>query len=302
MTRRRLRPRLQTDPRSLLARATLACLLAAPAPAFADTPAAAAPPAATPPVYDAPVTISPYGLVFVEVAVNGRRALALVDTGSFRGVEISSRLATSLGLALKDSETIAKRHEGKELRLREGRAETLAIGGMKRLDVPVSLVEGDVERISERVETPFDVILGWGFLSRYFILLDYRERTIRWSEGAWTEGERPGAGRAAPIPYETVKGVPVVTGVIGADSLRLLVDTGAPTCNLDAAIAGAPAGELVPRSLDLGGGRTEVSFRVKDLGVIRESLGCSAVLGNNLFAAGRLYFRPGEGTISIVRP
>jgi predicted aspartyl protease len=287
VTRRRFQPRLHPFPLSFLAALAFAWVHAAAFPA---------------PVYDAPITLSPYGLVFVDVVVNGRPVRALVDTGSFRGVELSSRLAASLELALTATDKVAKRHEGNALRLQEGRVASLAIGGMKLRDVDVSVVAGDVERISERVETPFDVILGWGFLSRYSTLLDYRERMLRWSEGAMSGvGPRQGGG-AATIPYETVKGVPVVAGFVGADSVRFLVDTGAPTCNLDAAVAKAPAGELAPRPLRLAEDRTDVSFRVKDLGVIRESLGCAGVLGNNLFAAGRLYFRPDEGTISIFRP
>ncbi|HEU4334058.1 MAG TPA: retropepsin-like aspartic protease [Candidatus Eisenbacteria bacterium] len=287
MTRRRLRPRLHPFPLSLLAALAFAWVHAA---------------ASSAPVYDAPITHSPYGLVFVDVVVNGRPARALVDTGSFRGVELSSRLAAGLGIALMATDRIAKRHEGNDLRLQEGRVASLTIGGMKLRDVDVSVVEGDVERISERVETPFDVILGWGFLSRYSILLDYRERTLRWGEGALRGvGPRRG-GRVTTIPYETVKGVPVVAGLVGGDSIRLLVDTGAPTCNLDPAVAKAPAGELVPRPLRLGEDRISVSFRVKDLGVIRESLGCAAVLGNNLLEAGRVWFRPDEGTISIFSP
>lgn len=303
MTRRRRRPRLPAIRTRLLALLPLLPLCAGLAGrAFAgpaNGPAATSAPA---PVYEVSVTLSPYGLVFVQVVVGGRPALALVDTGSFRGVELSSRLATRVGLSLEASRTVAKRHEGKSLSLLEGRIAEIAIGGMTLRDVPVSVVEGDVERIADRVGTEFDVILGWGFLSRYSLLLDYRARTMRWSEGALDVEKPRGEGRDVAIRYDTVKGVPVVAGRIGPDSLRMLVDTGAPTCNLDAAIAGGPAGELVPRTLTLGGMRRELSFRVKDLGVVRESLGCAAVLGNNLFGSGRLYFDPRETAITILRP
>jgi hypothetical protein len=255
----------------------------------------------THPVYRTPIDVSPYGLPFVDVFVNGRPARALLDTGSFRGVELSSRLATELGLALAPTGRVAKRHDGKSLVLQEARLVSFTIGGMRREDVAASVVEGDVERISERVSTPFDVILGWEFLSRYSLLVDYRERTLRWSLGRLSDAVPRRAAGVTTVPVETVKGVPVVAGFVGADSVRFLVDTGAPTCNLDATIAGAPTGDMIERNLRIGTEAMETSCRVKDLSVVRESLNCAAVLGNNLFTEWRLYYESRSATITFVR-
>jgi hypothetical protein len=121
-------------------------------------------PCAAATVYKNPIEISEYDLVFTNLKINGKEVRALIDSGSFRNVQLSGALAEELHLPLTDTETIARRHEGKDLHLRSGRVGTLALGGFEQRDVAVHVSEGDIENIARQVHTDFQVILGWGFL------------------------------------------------------------------------------------------------------------------------------------------
>ena len=57
--------------------------------------------ATAPVTYSTAVQLSDYGLVFVEVLVNGEPSRALVDTGSNAAVRVSERMAQRLRLDLK---------------------------------------------------------------------------------------------------------------------------------------------------------------------------------------------------------
>ena len=94
-----------------------------------------------------------------------------------------------------------------------------------------------------------------------------------------------GPYRAAAQPVQVVPGVKV-----GEDDTPALIDTGAPTCNLDLGIIDAPAGALVARSLAFDGRVATAQFRVKDLAPIRRALGCRAVLGHNFLNGRRLRY------------
>ena len=59
--------------------------------------------------------------------------------------------------------------------------------------------------------------------------------------------------------------------------------------NLDLRVAGAAEGEKVVKEVLLGRSRVALEFRVKDLSVIKKSLGCIGVIGNNLLKGRTIY-------------
>jgi hypothetical protein len=61
-------------------------------------------------------------------------------------------------------------------------------------------------------------------------------------------------------------------------------------CNLDPGVARASIGEKVTREVMIEGNKLALEFRVKDLAAIKQSLGCSGVIGNNLLDRYEVYF------------
>ena len=249
------------------------------------------------PVYRATLELSDYNLLFTTVKINGYEARALIDSGNFRAVQLSSTMAQSLKLALTKTDEALRHHEGKDLSLASGRIDNLSIGDYERRDVEVGVIEGDVEKIAAQVGTKFDVILGWGFISQFHMLLDYKRRSVRFSARPLAAG-----ASAFSLKYSVVNRAPVVRGSVGpgnAEEVNLLFDTGAPTCSLDLDLANAPKGAKVSRDLTLAERRIPLEFRAKDLTVIRKSLGCVGVIGNNLLGQYAVYFDPDAKMIHL---
>src|SRR5215510_11137923 len=69
------------------------------------------------PVYRATLELSDYNLLFTPVKINGHEARALIDSGNYRAVQLSSTLAQSLKVALAKTDETPRHHEGKELSL-----------------------------------------------------------------------------------------------------------------------------------------------------------------------------------------
>jgi hypothetical protein len=84
-----------------------------------------------------------------------------------------------------------------------------------------------------------------------------------------------------------------------SEEVNLLFDTGAPTCNLDLDLANAPKGQKVSRELTLAERRFTLEFRARDLAVIRKSMGCGGVIGNNFLSQYSVYFDPGAKVIHL---
>ncbi len=241
-----------------------------------------------------PLQLSSPNLIFTRASIDGRDVLALIDSGSFRAVQLSSTLARDLGLALIGTPRMAIRHDGKPLLLKSGHVDRLAVGGHEKRNVEIDVIEGDIEAIARQVGTRFDAILGWGFLSQYYAVLDLKNLSMQLSDTPL---------RVDPftfdMSYAVTSGVPVIKGAIGAQDARFLFDTGAPMSNLDLGVAGAPEGERVLREVLLGHSRVALEFKVKDLRVIRKSLGCVGVLGNNLLKGRTVYIDPAVKMIRL---
>ena len=245
--------------------------------------------------YSIAVQLSEYRLVFVEVLVNGEPARALVDTGSSAAVRVSERMAQRLRLDLKvDPASSVTGLDGRRLALQRGRLETLTVGDLALRQVEVEVAARRIEDISAQVGTPFDVVLGWGFLSRYHFALDYPKRLLRFSASPL-----PPPTQGLTIPYSIVNRLPVVTASIAGQSVQLLVDTGAPMCNIDAAFANTAIAQIVSRELVLDGKPQPVEWRVKDLAVTRNALGTVATLGNNLLGRHTLHVDILRQTITL---
>jgi hypothetical protein len=249
------------------------------------------------PVYRATLELSDYNLLFTRVKINGQEARALIDSGHFRSVQLSSTAAQSLKLALTKTDETPRHHDGKDLSLASGRIDSLAIGDYEWRDVEVGVIEGDVEKIAAQVGTKFDVILGWGFISQFHMSLDYKRLSMQF-------GKRPLAAgaRAFSLKYSVVNRAPVVRGSLGPgnnEEANFLFDTGAPMCNLDLDLANASKGAKVSRDLTLAERRFTLEFRARDLGVIRKSLGCVGVIGNNLLRQYAVYFDPDAKMIHL---
>jgi hypothetical protein len=231
------------------------------------------------------IQISPYNLIFTKIKINGKEILALVDSGSFRTVELSSTLAKELNLSLTETTKVARRYEGKVFHLKTGRIDSLAIGDYEKQNVEIDVIEGDIENISAEVDTNFEAILGWGFISSHYTLLDYKNLSLQFSESPMTPGNKK-----LSINYLVVNNVPVIKGLIDNQPVNLLFDTGAPMCNLDLSMTSAPKGEKVSKEVVIEKNRLPLEWRVKDLSAIKKSLDCVGVIGNNLLKGYALYF------------
>ena len=232
-------------------------------------------------VHEVPLELSDYPLVFVQVQVNGKPVRALVDSGGSSPIRLSSRLAQGLKLELfPDAKASVRGLDGRPLPVARGTLATFALGDALEHGVDIEVVGERVESISAQTGTAFDVILGWGFLSRYHFALDYRKRLLQFSASPLPLPASQ--SRVLTVPYSIVNRLPVIAARVAGQDVKLLLDTGAPMCNIDAQFAQTAVGNIVSRELLLDGRPLAVEWRAKDLSATRNALGTMGTLGNNL--------------------
>jgi hypothetical protein len=205
--------------------------------------------------------------------------LALVDFGSSKGLELSSSAAMRLGVG------------------QPGRIKSFHMGDFEAKGMPVEVTQDHIEKIAARTNTSFDVIIGWGFFSRFNVLLDYKNSLVQFSEQPFK--------CTAPryqFGYAVRNGVPVIEGVrVDTVKTDFLFDTGAPMSNIDVSIARFELpGATVSKVLHINKLSLEPIFRVMDLGIIREQSGCRGVLGNNFLADYTVCINRAQKTIYLM--
>ena len=238
------------------------------------------------------VQVSDYPLAFVDLVIDGVGALALIDTGSSTALRLSSRLASRLKLTLTARpNAFMQGLDGQRIPLQSGQAQSVEVGGLVQEAVPIEVAGVRIETIAAQVGTAFDAVLGWGFMARQPFVLDYPKRRLRFASGAMPAAPFSGL----EVAVTTTQGLPIVQGRVGDTPARLLVDTGAPMCNIDLALAGAPAGTLLALDLTLANTRTPMQWRVKDLSAQRRAAQAGATIGNNFLLRHVVAFQPESG-------
>jgi predicted aspartyl protease len=240
-----------------------------------------------------PLTLSDVGLVFIPASVDGAPVRALVDSGSFRTVQLSSTIVERLHLQTTESDRSSSRYEGGPQRMFKARVRSFTVGPLESTDLDAVVVPDDIERIATQVATAFDVVLGWGFLSRQAVMLDFASRTLRFNE--------PVPPRAPKFswPYETKNGLPIINGEIEGKPTTWLFDTGAPICNLDPSLAVSQIGDRLQIAASVAGQNVSIQCRIKDLGPLRASTGVDGVIGMNLLREYAVRIDPAAHTVAL---
>jgi len=235
----------------------------------------------SPEVYSAAVQLSSLNLLFAKVTINDRPVLALVDFGSSHSIEISSSMAMRLGVQLSNVPVKTPAPDNATFPLQTGKIKHFGMGDFEAKNVTVAVTQDHIEKIAARINASFDVIVGWGFFSKYDVLLDYKNSFLQFSNSPF----KCNACKYR-FGYAVKNGVPVIEGVhIDTMKTSFLFDTGAPMCNIDVSIARFELpGATVSKVIKINQLSFEPIFRVMDLDIIKQSAGCTGVLGNNFLA------------------
>jgi predicted aspartyl protease len=166
-------------------------------------------------------------LVLVPTSVNGRGPFDFIlDTGA--GTSLVS-LDVAQQLAIPTEQVTAGTGAGGRVRLPVGTVESLAVGQARQEHVQVGML--DLSDLGRAVGARIDGDIGYNFLKRFRVTIDYRRGVLELSDG---EGRPDAAGsRGAGVPFRlgqpTKPLVLLSTFVNGQGPFEFAVDTGSST-------------------------------------------------------------------------
>ena len=225
-------------------------------------------------------------VLLTTAEVNGRNAVALIDTGS-GNVILSRHLAEQLGRALTPIGEATS--VGGQQKFWKAEGIRLAFGGLRAPEAAVQV--SDFSAVETVLGRPIDLVIGASFLSQHSIEVDLHHARIRVGS---VPADDPGAV-AVPVRYDRTTRRMTVPGVLAGVRLPIMLDTGADTdfTISDEALEQLPASaRKLTTFMVAGGGGTEVETIIDlpglDLGPL--SLGRTQV---NATKAGGLLAKAG---------
>jgi predicted aspartyl protease len=135
------------------------------------------------------------GLIFVKVSINDVPMSFILDTGAESTVLNSSRLGK---LGLQGLGTFATGAAGGDVVLSYVKGVTTTVGGAAINDQIIAAVL--LDQLEGPLQRPLDGILGYDFISRFVVELDYKNQQMRlFDRGKY---HHAGAGKSIPITLE----------------------------------------------------------------------------------------------------
>lgn len=161
--------------------------------------------------------------VYVKACLDGRELDFILDTGA-GNTSLDLETAKRLGLRLGEPSTVGGAGPGRVAAARVAGA-TLRLAGTS-IEQPVSTAI-DLSKLPPREAHPFAGILGYDFIVRYVVAIDYAKRELRVYDRERFRYDGPGA----TVPIEIIGRFPHVSAEVhladgGTARGRFLVDVG----------------------------------------------------------------------------
>ena len=175
-----------------------------------------------------PIRASNSQLYFVDVQVDDKPALMLVDTGADRTL-LSLPAAARIGLPPATSDVEGVAAFGGLMQVGSTTMRSMTLGNVRIGPGRLSLLPQTLA-VAGTGELGYDGVLGGDILSRYQVELDFGHQMVRLYEGKLCPGSLPGwSAEASVMPFTTKPGSTFVgvTALLNGVPVNTLLDTGA---------------------------------------------------------------------------
>ena len=118
---------------------------------------------------------NPYGFIFTTIEINGQSVKALIDFGDPSQLQLSGSFVEQQHIPLEATGEMMMHIDGSTFSVNKGVADTLSIGEWKYDKLEFRSSPGEIEFVAEQIGTSFNAVLGWGYFSQYYTLMNYAQ-------------------------------------------------------------------------------------------------------------------------------
>lgn len=229
---------------------------------------------------------SDYGLIFTEIIVNQKKVKAMIDFGDPHVLQLSSTLVENAKITVESTNAMMADIAGNTFKLNKGVAKEVIVGNWKMDDVKFASAPGEMESVSEQINTEFNAVVGWGYFADKYTVVDYKTNQFE------VYLKKPTFKKAVfETTYDKSSNYLLIPAELNQQKISLLMDTGSPVTVID--------DELYKKKkmqLKVGNKKVDVRLEKQDLSVL-EPLGAVGIIGGDFIQQYRMLIDPFEGNM-----
>lgn len=234
--------------------------------------------------------VSPYGLIFTDVIIEGEPVKAMIDFGDPNVMQLSSTYVADNKLEVQKSNAVMMDIQGNSFSINVGTIDKVKIGLHEEKDVEFSSSPGEMESVSKQIGTDFHAVVGWGYFKNYYIELNYANRQFTLRDNPMKLEQVAYEISLVDNPSYLIFRIEVANEEIG-----VLLDTGSPVSVIDKNF-----NYESDSSVRLGGKEASINFYKEDLSVLAD-MDVKAILGGEFMSDYILHIHPKEQQIYFTK-
>jgi len=230
-------------------------------------------------------TKSDYGLIFTELIVNGKTVNAMIDFGDPNIIQLSSTFVDQENIIVTKKEgTKMLDINGNEFQVNEGTANQVKIGEQTYEKINFSSSPGEMESVSQQINTEFNAVVGWGYFKQYYVYLDYKNQFFKLQKQKFDISKKD-----ISTQYKSDGSYLKIPISLNGNLINAILDTGSPVSVLDADYA--IKNNIEKFDSKIGETKVDISYYTEDLSVLN-TLDVKAIIGGDVMSQYKIYIDP----------
>lgn len=234
---------------------------------------------------------SDYGIIFTNILVNGENVKAMIDFGDPNVLQLSSSLVKKQNLTVHKSNAIAKDVFGNSFSINTGLVNEILIGNWKEKNVKFSSSPNEMESVSKQINTTFKAVIGWGYFSKYYIQMDYKENKFLLSKD-----ELSNNNYFLKTTFNKNSNYLNIPTFINDLNANFIIDTGSPVSLIDSSFMKQK--DLKDVNIKLGNKKIDLDLHIQNLEILKQ-IGANGIIGGDFLTNYKVTIDPFKNELTL---
>lgn len=227
---------------------------------------------------------NPYGFIFTTIEVNGHPAKAMIDFGDPNLLQLSGSFAKEHEIQLEATNAVAMHVDGSTFSINEGTVSQVKIGTWLDEQVVFKSSPGEIESVSQQIGTPFEAVIGWGYFSQYYTLMNYADNVFQVSK------DKPKMKKSLYSKgYNKDSNYLSMELQLENNAANFILDTGSPYSLIDSSYV--VLNELETLDIKLGENQLPLNLHTQDLSLLQQ-INAVGIIGGDFLQEYRILMDP----------
>lgn len=237
--------------------------------------------------------VSPYGLLFTQLEIDGESVKSMIDFGDPNILQISSTFVKKKNLQVKETNMEARDINGNSFKVNQGTLNEVKIGNASEKNILFSSSPNEMESVSKQIGTIFNAVVGWGYFKQHFVTVNYSKK-----EFLLRKNTPSISNPKSTVMYPENSSYLIIPIVINGVNTKAIIDTGSPVSVIDAKFQSSLEKDV--NGMNVGELEVQEQFHAQDLSMLSAiDKNAKVILGGTFLEKYQVHINPKEHKIIL---